>query len=151
PLGPHAYYWFELQAPTDARRASKKRVVPTIKAPAELDSLLGNSQREQLEREVLPNYIRNCRWFGSKARSFRHLKVIEQLAISSDRDGARFLFVEVNYLDAPAETYAIPVKIASGEAARSVSQSASHAIIARFVDDGEAILFDAIWDATFRS
>ena len=30
-LGPHAYYWFALQAPTDARRALKKRVVPTLK------------------------------------------------------------------------------------------------------------------------
>src|SRR6516225_1212953 len=46
-LGPHAYYWFALHAPTDTRRASKKHVVPTIKAPAELDVLLGNSQREQ--------------------------------------------------------------------------------------------------------
>ena len=25
-LGPHAYYWFVLQAPVDARRASKKHV-----------------------------------------------------------------------------------------------------------------------------
>ncbi|PYK75901.1 MAG: alpha-amylase, partial [Verrucomicrobia bacterium] len=49
------------------------------------------------------------------------------------------------------ETYAIPVKIASDEAARSVSQSASHATIAHFADSGGAILFDAIWDTTFRS
>ena len=151
-LGPHAYYWFALQAPTDARRASKKRMVPTIKAPAELDVLLGNSQRERLEREILPNYIRSSRWFGSKAQSFRYLKVIEQLAISSNSDGARLLFVEVSYLDAPSETYAIALKIASGEAARSVSQSASHAIIAHFADSSDgAVLFDAIWDATFRS
>src|SRR2546422_1353896 len=95
-LGPHAHYWFLLRPQTAAARASKKRVVPTIKAPADLDILLGNSQREQLEREILPNYVRNSRWFGSKARTFRDLKVIEQLAISPDRDGARLLFVEVN-------------------------------------------------------
>jgi maltose alpha-D-glucosyltransferase/alpha-amylase len=150
-LGPHAYYWFALQAPVDSRRAMKKRVVPTIKAPAELDFLLSNSQREQLEREILPNFVRNCRWFGSKARTFRDLKVIEQLAISPEADGARLWFVEINYLDAPAETYAIPVKIASGEAARSVSQGAPHAIIAHFAGREGAVLFDAIWDATFRS
>ena len=150
-LGPHAYYWFALQAPVDARRAMKKRVVPTLKAPAELDILLSNSQREQLEREILPNFVRNCRWFGSKARTFRDLKVIEQLAISPEADGARLWFLEINYLDAPAETYAMPVKIASGEAARSVSQGAPHAIIAHFAGREGAVLFDAIWDATFRS
>src|SRR5881628_645067 len=136
-LGPHAYYWFALQAPTDARRALKKRVVPTLKAPAHLEILLGNSQREQLEREILPTYIRNCRWFGSKARTLRQLKVIEQLPISADADAAQLWFIEISYLDAPTETYAIPVRIASGEAARSVSQSASHAIIAHFAGRGE--------------
>src|SRR5207237_2401092 len=110
-LGPHAYYWFALQAPVDSRRAMKKRVVPTIKAPAELDILFSNSQREQLEREILPNFVRNCRCFGAKARTFRDLKVVETLAISHEADGARLWFVEINYLDAPSEPYAMPVTI----------------------------------------
>jgi maltose alpha-D-glucosyltransferase / alpha-amylase len=150
-LGPHAYYWFALQSPTDTRRASKKRVVPSIKAPAQLDVLLGNNQREHLEREVLPNHIHNSRWFGSKAKTFRNLKVVEQLAFSSDADGARLWFVEVNYLDAPTETYAIPVKIASAEMAHSITQNAPHAVVAHFAGSNGAILCDAIWDATFRS
>src|SRR4029450_5711518 len=150
-LGPHAYYWFALQAPIDTRRALKKHVVPTIKAPAQLDAGLGNSQREQLERDVLPNHIQNSRWFGSKARSFRNLKVTEQLAFSADSDGAQLWFVDVNYLDAPTETYAMPVKIASGETAHSITQNASHAILAHFGRKNGAILCDAIWDEAFRS
>ena len=150
-LGPHAYYWFALQAPADTRRASKKHIVPTIKASAHMDVLLGNGQQEQLEREVLPNHIQNARWFGSKARSFRNLKVTEQLALSSDADGAQLWFVQVNYLDAPAETYAIPLKIASGELAHSIGQNAAHAVVAHFGRSNGAILCDAIWDATFRS
>jgi len=150
-LGPHAYYWFALQGPTDGRRALKKRIAPTINAPAELDALLTDGQRWQLEREILPSYIQTCRWFGSKARTFRHLKVVDQATISSDADASRFWFVEVNYLDGPAETYTIPVKIASGDAARAVSQTASHAVIARFAGSEETILFDAIWDVKFRS
>src|SRR5256886_3003359 len=150
-LGPHAYYWFALQAPTDARRTLKKRVVPTLKAPAQLEVLLHDGQREQLEREILPMYIRNCRWFGSKARTLRQLKVIEQLPISADADAAQLWFIEISYLDAPTETYAIPVRIASDAVARSVSQNAPHAVIARFADSDGAVLLDAIWDETFRS
>jgi maltose alpha-D-glucosyltransferase/alpha-amylase len=99
----------------------------------------------------LPTYIRNCRWFGSKARTFRHLKVIEQLPISSGDNDAQLWFIEISYLDAPTETYAIPVKIASDDVARSVSQNAPHAIIARFAGSNGAVLLDAIWDAEFRS
>jgi maltose alpha-D-glucosyltransferase/alpha-amylase len=98
-LGPHAHYWFALQAQTDGRRASRKRVVPMIDAPADLQTLLADGQRVPIEREILPNYIQTCRWFGSKARTFRHLRVIEQTAISSGADAARFWFVEVSYLD----------------------------------------------------
>jgi maltose alpha-D-glucosyltransferase / alpha-amylase len=150
-LGPHAYYWFALQSPTDTRRASKKRVVPTIKASAQLDVLLANNQREHLERDVLPNHVQNSRWFGSKARTFRNLKVTEQLPFASDADGARLWFIEVNYLDAPTETYAIPVKIASAETAQSILQNAPHAVVAHFTGSNGTILCDAIWDAAFRS
>src|SRR5919198_1437327 len=150
-LGPHAYYWFALHAPTDTRRALKKRVIPTIRVPADFDFLLGNGQRGQLEREVLPNHIQNSRWFGSKARSLRNLRVTEELAFSPDADGARLWFVEVSYLDAPSERYALPVKIASGEAAHSVTQNASQAIVAHFGRRNGAILCDAIWDGAFRS
>ena len=150
-LGPHAYYWFALHAPFDARRASKKHVIPTIKAPAQLDVLLGNSQREQLERDILPNHIQNSRWFGSKARTFRDLRVTEQLPFSPDANGARLWFIDVNYLDAPTERYAIPVKIASGETAQFITQNAPQAIVAHFGRRNGAILCDAIWDEAFRS
>jgi maltose alpha-D-glucosyltransferase / alpha-amylase len=150
-LGPHAYYWFALQAVTEGRRTSKKRLVPTIHAHAELHSLLNDGQREHLEKEILPNYIQARRWFGSKARTLRHLRVIEDPAISSDADAGRLWFVEMSYLDGPTETYALPVKIVSGDAARAVFQSTPDGIIARFASTEETILMDAIWDAKFRS
>src|SRR5262249_30370405 len=150
-LGPHAHYWFSLQAPTDGRRGPRKKAAPVISAPMELATLLANGQRATIEREILPRYLQTCRWFGSKARTFRDLKVVEHPPISDDADGAQLWFVEVNYLDGPTETYVLPVKVAEGEAARAVSQSAPHAVIARSLDNGENILFDATWDAKSRS
>ena len=114
-------------------------------------SCLATASENSSSATFFPIISSNSRWFGSKARSFRNLKVTEQLSISADADGARLWFIEVNYLDAPTETYAIPVKIASGEAAHSVSQNASHAIIAHFAGRMEPSCVDAIWDAAFRS
>ncbi len=149
-LGPHSHYWFVLQAQTEARRLSKKRIVPTLNAPAELATLLHNGQRARIEKEILPNYIRSCRWFGAKARTLRHMRVLEQSPISSEPGAAEFWFVEASYLDGPNETYALPVKIASRDKAHAMSQSAPHSVIARFQGAEEAILFDAVWDADFR-
>src|SRR5213596_3594992 len=150
-LGPHAHYWFALHAPVDGRRAPRKKAVPVINAPMELETLLANGQRAAIEGEILPRYLQSCRWFGSKARTFRNLRVVEQVSISDDADSSQLWFVEVNYLDAPAERYVLPLGIASGDAARAISQAAPHAVIARFDDSGENILFDAIWDLKCRS
>ena len=150
-LNPHAHYWFVLQPQSDRRRLNKERIVPTLNAPADLRTLLNNGQRARFEREILPEYIQNCRWFGAKARTLRYMRIIEQAAISLKSDAARFWFVEVSYLDGPNQIYALPVKIAFGDAARAVAQSAPHAIIARFAGPEETVLYDAVWDAKFRT
>ncbi len=149
-LGPHSHYWFVLQPQAESRRASKKRSVPTLYAPANLETLLADGERARIETDVLPRFIGNCRWFGSKARTLRQMRVHEQSTIASGPDAAQFWFVEVSYLDGPDEIYAVPVKIAAGDAARAIAQSAPHAIIARFEGSEETVLFDAIWDAGFR-
>jgi maltose alpha-D-glucosyltransferase/alpha-amylase len=99
---------------------------------------------------MLPRFLGSSRWFGSKARTLRHMRVHEQSPLGDGPDAAQFWFVEVSYLDGPDEIYAVPVKMATGDAARTISQSAPHAVIARFEGSEETILFDAVWDAAFR-
>src|SRR5437016_1738666 len=149
-LGPHSHYWFTIQPQTERRRLEKKRVVPTLNARPELQSLLDDGERTRIEGEILPEYIANCRWFGAKARTLRQMRVLERSTISSEPNAAQFWFVEVSYLDGPTETYALPVKILSDDQAHVISQSEPHAVIARFGDEQGSILFDAVWDPDFR-
>jgi len=149
-LGPHSHYWFTLQPQSERRRLEKKRVVPTLNARPELQSLLDDGERARIEGEILPEYIASCRWFGAKARTLRQMRVLERSTISSEANAAQFWFVEASYLDGPTETYALPVKILSDDKARSLAQSAPHAVIARFNDKHGSTLFDAVWDTDFR-
>jgi maltose alpha-D-glucosyltransferase/alpha-amylase len=150
-LGPHAHYWFALQATTNGRRMPRKKTVPVISSTIELQKLLTNGQRFAIEREILPRYLQGCRWYGSKGRNFRDLRIVEQAPISDDAGAAVLWFIEVNYVDAPAERYVLAVNVASGDAARTISRAAPQAVIARFEGTGENILFDAIWDSKCRS
>jgi len=147
-LGPHTCYWFVLQPKADSHKATKKRTVPMVEAEPKLQALLTDGQRATFEREILPAYLPGCRWFGAKARTLREIKIVEHPTLDGD-NRAQLWFVEVSYLDGPTETYALPVTIASGEDARKVSQTAAHAVIARF-EDG-SVLHDAVWDNDFRS
>jgi maltose alpha-D-glucosyltransferase/alpha-amylase len=148
-LGPHACYWFAVHTKSDATRTARKRTVPTLTAEPNLQTLLGDGHRAILERDILPGYLKGCRWFGAKARTLREMKIIEHPSLTGNGNGAQLWFVEVSYIDGPTETYSLPVTIASGEDARKVAQSAAQSIIARF-NDG-SVLHDAIWDSAFRA
>ncbi|HEY6070508.1 MAG TPA: alpha-amylase family glycosyl hydrolase, partial [Chthoniobacterales bacterium] len=147
-LNGHSSYWFTLEPQRGRKRSDKKPAVPMLNARPELHSLLDDGARSRIENEILPEYVTNARWFGAKARTLRQICVSERSWISSEPDSGQLWIIEVSYLDGPTENYALPVKIASAEKAKSISQSAPQAVIARF-DDG-SILFDAVWDNEFR-
>src|SRR2546421_7737484 len=134
-LGPHSHYWFTIEPQSARRRAEKKRVVPTLNARPDLQTLLDDGQRARIEGEILPEYISTCRWFGAKARTLRQMRVLERSPISYEPDAAQLWMIEASYLDGPTENYSLPVKIASAESAKNISQSSPHAVIAHF-DDG---------------
>ncbi len=147
-LGPHTHFWFVLRSQPKRTGTHKHHLVPVLSEPPNLQTLLADGVRKQFEREILPDYIRSCRWFGAKARTIREMRIAERIDFAEN--GAQFWFLEVNYVDGAPETYALPVHIAVREAAHSISTSASHAVIARFSGADEAVLYDAIWDTAFR-
>jgi maltose alpha-D-glucosyltransferase/alpha-amylase len=149
-LNPHAHYWFVLRPQEESAKGSLERTIPSLDAAPAVETLLANDQRAIFERQILPSYIRSCRWFGGKARTVRDMHVAEQVPVSDAKGAASIWFVEVNYIEGPSETYALPVQIAAGEPAHSIAQAAPHAVIARFAGRDEAILFDAVWDVGFR-
>jgi maltose alpha-D-glucosyltransferase/alpha-amylase len=149
-LGPHSHYWFVLSSEAATSVASKDRKIPTLDPVPNAGALLDNGRRARIEREVLPIYIRNCRWFGAKARTARQIRIVEQIPISDDETAAHIWFVEVSYLDGPTETYSLPVQIAHDDGARAIERSAPDAVIARLHGAGDAILHDAIYDDSFR-
>ncbi|HZJ38816.1 MAG TPA: maltose alpha-D-glucosyltransferase, partial [Chthoniobacterales bacterium] len=148
-LGPHAHYWFALRAQSAMAAASRERVVPTLNVAANLQELVSNGQRARIEREILPEFVRHCRWFGAKARAIRTVQIVEEVPIAGT-NGALFWFLEVHCNDGAPETYALPVQISRGEAAHAITHAAPQAVIARFTGAEEAILHDAIWDGAFR-
>ena len=147
-LGPHAYYWFSLQPQSTEVATLKERRIPTLATEPEIGSLL-ETQRTAIERQILPSYVSACRWFGGKARTLRDMRVIEEVTPPDDAR-SRFWFVEVNYLDGPTETYALPVRIATGESARKLLKSSPQSVIAQFDGRKSAVLHDATWNDEFR-
>ncbi len=148
-LGPHAHYWFVLRSQPATAQASREQMAPVLRMTPDLQGILKNGQHTYLERDVLPGFIRNCRWFGAKARTIRAVRIVETVPIAGE-GGAHFWFLEVSLNDGVPEIYALPVQISSGDQARVIAQTLPHCVIARFGGADETILHDATCEAVFR-
>ncbi|MBA3964071.1 MAG: maltose alpha-D-glucosyltransferase, partial [Chthoniobacterales bacterium] len=146
-IGPHGHFWFVLQSAAQKRPATK-RPTPILETEATLSGLLTKSGRTQLEREILPEYLHNCRWFGAKARSLREIRIREHISLGSVGT-AQLWLLQADYIDGPPETYALPVQVATGNDAAVIGRNSPEAVIAKMGTDG-AVLYDAIWDKGFR-
>ncbi|MDQ2867583.1 MAG: maltose alpha-D-glucosyltransferase [Verrucomicrobiota bacterium] len=144
-LGPHGYFWFRIQAQPRHAGNGKKRSLPTLAESADLETLL-REQGEAIERNVLPDYLRQCRWFGGKARTLRQVKVAEVIPMPGLASIA-FWILRVDYIDAASESYSLPVQIVSADDGSRLLQSSPSAVIARL---GKKFLCDAVWDDAFR-
>jgi trehalose synthase-fused probable maltokinase len=70
---------------------------------------LESGTRERLERELLPSYLPQQRWFGGKGQRIADVRIID---VGRLEVGLRLLLAEVNYLHAktPGETYVLALK-----------------------------------------
>ena len=117
-----------------------------IEAEPNLSALLHNNHRARLEREILPSYLRTCRWFGAKARSIREMRFIEEIPVAED--AGQLWLLQVDYTDGAPDIYSMPVQLETGPTAEALARATPQAVIARVGDKG--VLYDAIWDPEFR-
>ena len=86
--------------------------MPTINVEAKLAGAAREGPRAELERQILPGYLRNCRWFGAKARHIREMRMVEQIPMA---DGAaQFWLLRVDYTDGAPDIYSLPVQVGDG-------------------------------------
>lgn len=151
-LGPHDFYWIALKRPGKTMRLDGAAFVPVMEEVAAWNGKLSVPLKELLEKELLPAYLGNCRWFPGKARELRELKITEDIAIRPERTQARLLFVLAAFAEGFAETFVIPIQHASGERAARLLEETPQAVFGRFTGGNEEdVLFDASYDSTFRA
>ncbi|NIM05681.1 MAG: alpha-amylase, partial [Armatimonadetes bacterium] len=154
-LGPHAFYWFKLEAPKamEARAAPGEIELPRFEVSGTWDQIFQGRNRSALERS-LPAYLQTCRWFGGKARQIRSVKLLEAVPFSVDSSTVYFTALETQYLGGTPETYFLPLGFASGDQARETRQNNPGAVLAqlrvnRKGGKTEGVLYDALSNAGF--
>jgi maltose alpha-D-glucosyltransferase/alpha-amylase len=149
-LGPHAFYWFSLEAPQRAHHAAEISAIPLLKAEDGWEQLFVTPTRKGVEQS-LTRYLLQARWFSGKARRIKTVTITDAVPLgSSSGNTPLLLFLRLTYVEGEAESYLLPIAHASGTASQHVKTTLAHAIVAH-VDEGaeQGVLYDAAWDETF--
>jgi len=117
-LGPHLFDWFSLQPPRHAPAVVEvaQNEVARIETSAGWESFMRGEGWEMLGK-VMPDFLPRCRWFRSKARSIKAVKVADALPLVEGRGGAHLVLANVEYSNAEPETYVVPLALGADGAA----------------------------------
>ena len=152
-LAPYACYWLVLELPTRTLPAGGL-ARPLLRAQANWQTVLAGDQREEFEA-LLPEHLRQRRWFGGKSRTIESVTVSDVLRPGARKADFVVLLLRVDYVEGQADSYLLPLSFASGEQAGAIEAAAPFGVIARLHCDGaapvEGVLYDASTDPVFGS
>ncbi|HEY7066172.1 MAG TPA: maltose alpha-D-glucosyltransferase [Chloroflexota bacterium] len=175
-LGPHAFYWFSLEAQrVEAGLAAdgRGREARPLTVGATWDELILGAGRTALA-EALPRYLQAQRWFRAKARRIKGAQIADAVPLpapapaaaqgdtgangqargraarrGADISGVYLTFVKVEYTEGDPQTYVLPLAAAERERADTICRERPRAVLAAYRVRGEGpsgVLYDAFAD-----
>ncbi len=146
-MGPHACYWFILEKVNPA--IDENKPLPELRLPQWKDLAKKNIIAE-LEKNILPEYIVKTNWFRGRGRNMHKITITDIVAVPSLTDDAFMTIVEVSYETGFPGIYQMPLTCLKDQAAANMQANSPQAVICRLrMDDGEALLVDAMYSVSF--
>jgi len=150
-LGPHEHFWFLLQKKRETIQLGSEKSYPEIFLMESPKEILTGEGREQLEREILPSFLKQARWFGGKGRLIRRVSILEDIPLTKNAHFAHLLFLEVSYNEGFPETYLLPLFYASQNESQTLKEHFPKGIIAYLqVGEEEGVLYDGVYNRAFH-
>ncbi|MDY6855045.1 MAG: maltose alpha-D-glucosyltransferase, partial [Thermodesulfobacteriota bacterium] len=150
-LGFHDYFWFLLSKEPETLISEKRHDPVELIIRGDLRRVFDNRNKERMEKEILPRYLKDCRWFGGKARRIQRTTIVENIILKTPLQDTWMLFLEVVYSEGLPDTYLVPLSFASKERCEKIMRESPKAVICRVKnEETEGILYDGAYDAGFR-
>jgi maltose alpha-D-glucosyltransferase/alpha-amylase len=151
-LSPHSFYWYSLDprpaGTGTAVGAGGESQLPVLSVAGPWENVFEGPARDALEA-ALPDYVRQRRWFGSKARLIKSAEITQTFRTAYADRVAYVCLVQIEYNEGPGDTYLVPLAFAVGDRAVHLLEEVPHAVVARVHGETEGLLFDALSDPDF--
>ncbi len=107
----------------------------------------GDGDVKVFERDILPVFIKKCRWFGGKAKVITDMKIQQHISLDVEGETHYLLILEVYYQQRTTEYYFLPVSFARERSLAALDEYTSHSLICRAHLNGET---GCVTDSSYR-
>jgi maltose alpha-D-glucosyltransferase/alpha-amylase len=147
-LGGHGYFWLILRPSEVADLSTFENSVPKISVEKRWENVLIPNHKRLLEKEILPQFLKNMRWFERKMGTIQQVKILESISLNK----AQLCFLEIRYLETEdIDVYLLPIAFAPKTEPAPILINVPNSIIANIkVGDQEGFLYDGIYSPEFR-
>ena len=148
-LGPHAFYWFNLQ-PVEASGDALSSPLSTENLPVitvEESSVFSQDTCNAISR-LVPRLLRPRAWFLGRNKTMRLTTVADVLPVADT--SSAIVILAIDYSDGDPEAYTIPLSVSKGEAADALLRDRPQSVLARLQGLSDpAVLHAAVFDRRF--
>lgn len=145
-LGGYSFHWFGLQQLSGGMTGNRYK--PAFELST-FDDILESGFREELLNNVLPDWLRQMRWFGAKGREIHHIDLEDKQDIWLDEQNRAFwLLIKVNYYYGLPEIYQLPITFTPKEAENDTIKTFPQSrILDITINRIPGHLYDALYDS----
>ncbi len=146
--GFHNYYWFQLKKEPAAPAAGAANLPELSFEGTDWDALLDGGEAASLG-PALADYVRRCRCFTRGSVAPRSIRITEHFHLPG---GVRLTVLEGRHTQGWTETYLLPLRFVSGDAAAEAAKKWPQAPVASLEFSGvKGLLYDACLDPVFHA
>jgi len=113
--------------------------------------LFGNRTKSKIENQILPEFLRKQRWFGSKSQKILKIIIAETIPIKNRNGYSLVLILKVSYTSGPEEYYHLPLSFLEIEQSSTLLQEKPNFVLLQYQSPkGNGIIYDSVLDEDFH-
>ncbi|AYB33816.1 maltose alpha-D-glucosyltransferase [Chryseolinea soli] len=151
-IGPYGYFWFQVDTAEKKEKSEASGELPLLKTDVSWEKLFDNYDEVRvLERNILPPFMKKCRWFGGKAKVVSKVSINKTIALKVEGDAHFLVVLEVHYVQRLPEFYFLPLTFLPSDSILERVEYTVQSVVCRAEIQGKAgFIMDSSYDKVFR-
>ena len=147
-VGPHGYYWLQLQNQTVSNQDKRQLDKPQL-VTKDLAGFFDRKNLRALTTTVLPAYLQSTSWIGARGADLETVSILDHRMQTDGQRHFGWLLLQIGYLEGLPELVQLPVAFHNFREEVDYTTRDEVVAMVQYKDD-KVVMIDALYDEDYR-